>query len=145
MKLKHLTPLLIIVSTLFFVANAYAEWSKEKLFSNNKTEIYFDANKARYEGRKVYLWVLQNHINGHTNNGFRSVALYYELDCPARRYRNLSMKFYRANMGEGKPEFDDSTTSDWSYPRPDVISLGAFQTDLFCGVSNKLIEGGHIK
>lgn len=136
-----LTPLLLIVSTLFFVANANAEWTKLGLFSDNETEIYVDANKDRFEGRKVYLWVLQNHINGHTNNGFRSVVIYLELDCSARRYRNLSMKFYRANMGEGKPEYDHSETSKWSYPLPDAINI----TSLYCNVSDRMRKEGHIK
>jgi len=140
-----LTPLLLILTTLFFVTNANAKWTKLALFSNNKTEIYVE-KPERYEGRKVYLWTLQNHINGYTNNDFRSAVLYQELDCSARRYRNLSMKFYRANMGEGKPEFDDSITSDWSYPRPDEISIGAGLTTIYCGVSDMLLKKeGRIK
>ena len=142
---KLLTPLLLIVSTLFFVANANAEWTKLALFSNNETEIYVDVKKERFEGRKVYLWTLLNHINGHTNNGFRSAVLYQELDCSARRYRNLSKKLYRANMGEGKPEIDDSETSKWSYPRPDEMNLGAGLTTLFCNVSDRFLKEGHIK
>ena len=147
MKLKHLTPLLLIVSTLFFVANANAEWKKDKLFSDNKTEFYTE-ERVRYEGRNVYLWELQNYINGHTSGGMRSSVIYVELDCSARRYRNLSIESYRANMGEGKPAFGSGTVPvpvKWIYPRPDEKTFGGFQTRVYCDISDKALKEGLIK
>ena len=95
---------------------SFASWTKTAKNSAGST-FYVDYETVRKKGGYVYWWQLT--ANAQPNKGGDlSLKMYIKGDCDERKFRILSMIFYKQPMGTGAGESMAPKVKDWIYPPP---------------------------
>ena len=114
--MNKLLTLSILLLTITFSSNSYAEnWSN---FGNSGKgdNYYLDLENLRKKDGYLYFWVLVDFLN-QTQWGDLSAKYYYQGDCGPLKVKQLSIIIYKKNMARGASN-TLSPDQEWIYPPP---------------------------
>ena len=117
----------IILSFLFSSVCLADEWLE--LAKNQQGDTFwFDPYSIQTKNGLVYIWEMTNYYQ--RTNGFLSSKSLREYDCNSipKKYRTLSIDFYRGPMATGTPQ--GLKPNEWNYPRPNSTRGAIF--DAIC-------------
>lgn len=81
-----------------------------------------DFDRIRKHNGFVYFWSLNDYLKPNTEGSFSGVV-YKEVDCKVFRFRYLSDKYFKGQMGRGEYNGgSDKADKDWRYPSPNSVS-----------------------
>ncbi len=91
---------------------------------NDKVDMYFDSFNKRKMGDTAFVWDLHDlKAPNKRSNGFafQSVGYAVEYQCRAMKRRVLAIKWFSAQMGEGKQQVEEGVVGDWVVIKPGSI------------------------
>jgi hypothetical protein len=91
---------------------------------NDQVDMYFDSFNKRKMGDTAFVWDLHDlKAPNKRSNGFafQSVGYAVEYQCRAMKRRVLAIKWFSAQMGEGKQQVEEGVVGDWVVIKPGSI------------------------
>ena len=111
---KFLTILLLL-----FATPSFADWDLVATAEDDSVSNYIDLDQIRKEGGFVHFWELMD-LKKPDQDGDLSYVTFIMGDCESFQLMNLTMYYYKKNMGEGKSSGRGETT-EWVSPEADTL------------------------
>ncbi len=127
MKILPIT--FILLFSLIFSSNSFAEWTKIGKNTNGDT-FYVDFDRIRKVDGYVYYWELTDFAKPIQK--YLSGKIYKQVDCRLFRFKWLSLSYHKLSMGKGFGDEDKPVKKhqSWKYPQPN--SIGETVTQSVC-------------
>ena len=110
-----------LASTVALASPVFAEWT-EATESVSGNTYYIDYDTIKENDGYVYFWDLTDYLKpGET--GTLSAKSLNEIDCDIpRKFRILSVVFYKQPMASGSVNSSSNDASEWIYPSPNSVA-----------------------
>ncbi len=96
---------------------------------------YYDKSSIKSDGQYKRVWTLVDLRESKLNSSkkpYKSIAIYWMLDCKQDRQKLLQMTQYSENMAHGSSVNTISTPDDWEYVGPQTV--GNTLQKITCGI-----------
>ena len=123
--MKKLSLHIIILISMIFSSNSFADWVKVAKGLEGET-FYIDFQKIKKQNGYVFFWNLSDYLKQSScfesdlgqdkNNETLSTKVYYKGDCRMLRYKILNFSWHKNPMGKGIGLSDDIPDKDWTHP-----------------------------
>ncbi len=113
--------LIVLLSSILISLNSYGEWIK--INNADSGSQYIDTNSIKESNGYVYFWELGDWAQPRLKV-YQSAAAYTQADCKVYRHKNLTLIFYKEQMGKG-PGKEIEGLDKWKYPAPNTIGYSA--------------------
>ena len=115
--MKNLLVILtILISTLSFTSNSFAEWTY--IGESKDVRIYIDFERIRKKNDKIFWWGLTDYKK-RTPSGDLSAVVLREGNCLTFQYKILSDMYFSRPMGKGEMTGgSDIPDKNWKYAKP---------------------------
>tara|TARA_B110000967_G_C18683960_1_gene459551 strand:- start:66 stop:461 length:396 start_codon:yes stop_codon:yes gene_type:complete len=98
--------LLLFLFTLMLSANSYSEWTLFDIDLTTESAVYIEKNTIKKDNNYVYYWELMDFWEPISfTEDMMSVKVQRQVNCNNMKHQNLSMTYYKREMGMGNSRF----------------------------------------
>lgn len=117
-------PLLLLLTSV----SAAAEWTS--FVETENGHVYFVDFSTYKKTSTPRAWFLVNYAS-RDKFGDMSAIILKEADCREDKWRGISWRYYKGQMGEGGLSTSQDNTGEWVYAHPGSVSAGIIK--ILCG------------